>query len=97
MGIFDLLKKRPEQVPLPQLCYDVAYFLLPHYAYHDVAKVVELCSNSPSAAGPFFYVMACQARKVEPFLQVPNASHGIRANSSMRGSISSSNIRCHHA
>ncbi|HXT60071.1 MAG TPA: hypothetical protein VN699_15635 [Pirellulales bacterium] len=53
---------------MPQLCYDVAYFILPHYAFHDVAKVADLCLNTPSAAGPFFYVMACVSRKVEPVI-----------------------------
>ncbi len=53
-------------VSLPQLCYDVAYFILPHYAANDVAKVAELCRDAPSAAGPFFYIMASLGRKVEP-------------------------------
>ena len=78
MGLFDWFsKKRPEPKPepepeqqptisLPQLCYDVAYFILPHYAYNDIEKVVELCFRTPSAAGLFFYVMACMGRKVEP-------------------------------
>src|SRR5437660_12179173 len=70
MGLFDWLKKPPDAaIPLPQLCYDVAYFILPHYAYNDLAKVVDLCSNSPTAAGPFFYVMACKLRKVEPVIE----------------------------
>ena len=53
-------------MPLPQLCYDVAYFILPHYAFKDLAKLADLCLNTPTVAGPFFYVMAAQARKVEP-------------------------------
>lgn len=69
MGFFDWLKRRPDAVPLPQLCYDVAYFIMPHYAYHDVAKVADLCLNSPPAAGPFFYAMACQVRKIEPVIE----------------------------
>ena len=68
MGLFNWFKKRPPSIPLPQLCYDVAYFVLPHYAYHDLAKVADLCLKTPSAAGPFFYVMACQGRKVEPVI-----------------------------
>lgn len=68
MGFFDWLRESPAKIPLPQPCYDVAYFILPHYAYHDTAKIADLCLNSPSAAGPFFYVMACQARKVEPVI-----------------------------
>src|SRR5262249_2172770 len=66
MGLFDFFRKPKQTVPLPQLCYDVAYFILPHYAFNDVAKVADLCANTPATAGPFFYVMACQFRKVEP-------------------------------
>ena len=69
MGLFEWFKKRPHSIPLPQLCYDVGYFILPHYADHDVAKVADLCLKSPSVAGPFFYVMACQVRKVEPVIE----------------------------
>jgi hypothetical protein len=53
-------------VSLPQLCYDVAYFVLPGYAHENPGKVHELCAESPEQAGAFFYVMACLARQVEP-------------------------------
>jgi hypothetical protein len=66
MGLFDRFRKRKPIVPLPQLCYDVAYFILPHYAFEDLAKLADLCLNTTTAAGPFFYVMAAQARKAEP-------------------------------
>jgi len=56
-------------ISLPQLCYDVAYFILPHYAFEDLSKVADMCANMPNAAGPFFYVMACQMRKIEPNLE----------------------------
>jgi hypothetical protein len=68
MGLFDLFRKPKPTVPLPQLCYDVAYFILPHYAYNDLPKLAEMCLNTPTTAGPFFYVMACQARESEPVL-----------------------------
>ncbi len=51
---------------LPQLCYDVAYFILPHYAFQDLDRARRPCVNTPNAAGPFFYIMAAQTRKVEP-------------------------------
>ncbi|MCE9543962.1 MAG: hypothetical protein K8T25_00330 [Planctomycetia bacterium] len=54
---------------LPQLSYDVAYFILPHYAYNDFSKVVDLCMETPNAAGPFFYLMACQFRDLEPVIE----------------------------
>lgn len=66
MGLFDLFRKPKPTVPLEQLSYGVAYFILPHYAFNDVAKVADMCMNMPNVAGPFFYLMACQAREVEP-------------------------------
>ncbi|HVW03313.1 MAG TPA: hypothetical protein VHB77_23320 [Planctomycetaceae bacterium] len=73
MGLFDFFGKpqppKPAPQPsvsLPQLCYDVAYFILPHYAYRDLEKVAALCTDSPAAAGPFFYAMAAIQRKIEP-------------------------------
>jgi hypothetical protein len=69
MGLFDLFRKPKPVVPLAQLCYDVAYFILPHYAFERVDKLVDLCLNLPETAGPFFYVMAAKARKVEPDIE----------------------------
>lgn len=70
MGIREWFRPRKApSVSLPQLCYDIAYFILPGYAYGDVAKVADLCLNTPDAAGPFFYVMACVARKSEPVIE----------------------------
>jgi hypothetical protein len=66
MGLFDRFRKPKPSVSLPQLCYNIAYFILPQYVYNDPNKIVDLCSNMPTAAGPFFYVMACQLSKVEP-------------------------------
>lgn len=66
MGLFDWFRKSKPSVPLPQLCYDIAYFVLPHYAFKDLDKLADLCLNTPTAVGPFFYVMAAQMRKAEP-------------------------------
>jgi hypothetical protein len=65
MGLFNGFRKPKPAVPLPQLCYDVAYFILPHYAFEDLDKLTDLCRNT-TTAGLFFYVMAARARKVEP-------------------------------
>jgi hypothetical protein len=69
MGLFDFLRKPKRTLPLPQLCYDVAYFILPHYVYNDLGKLVDLCLKTPNAAGPFFYLMACKMRKVQPVME----------------------------
>ena len=63
----------PSEVSLPQLCYDMAYFVLPHYVFKEIAKLIDLCRNSPSAAGPFFYFMAAKMRNTEP--SVESAKH----------------------
>lgn len=51
---------------LEELSYDIAYHLLPHYAFNDLNKTVEMWTKSPSITGPFFYMMACDMRKVAP-------------------------------
>jgi hypothetical protein len=66
MALFDIFRKRKPAIPLAQLCYDIAYFILPHYAHNDFAKLDDMCRQSPTSAGAFFYVMACQMRKIEP-------------------------------
>jgi hypothetical protein len=66
MGLFDWFRKPKPTVHLAQLCYDVAYFILPHYAFEDLDKLADMCLDTPSTAGPFFYIMAAQARHIEP-------------------------------
>jgi hypothetical protein len=48
------------------LSYAAAYFVVPHYAFNDIDKAVEMWTKTPASTGPFFYLMACQMRKVEP-------------------------------
>jgi hypothetical protein len=55
-----------KEVSLSDISYAVAYFVLPGYAYGRISKIEELCQKNPEAAGPFFYVMACQVRKIPP-------------------------------
>ena len=66
MGLFDWLGKPKRPVTLPQLCYDVAFCILPHYTFKDLGWVADLCQHSLSAAGPYFYILAAQARQVDP-------------------------------
>jgi hypothetical protein len=74
MGLFDKLLRRNRPPPaapsspssLPPICYDVAYFILPHYAFNDCDKLVSMFRDTPASVGPFFYLMACNARKLEP-------------------------------
>jgi hypothetical protein len=66
MGLFDRIRKSTPTVPLPQLCYDVAYFVLPHLVFNEPATIRDLCQESLAEAGPFFYFMAAARRNVEP-------------------------------
>ncbi len=54
MGLFDRFRKPKLSVSLPQLCYDVAYFILPQYAFNHLDRIVDLCSTTPNAAGSIF-------------------------------------------
>jgi hypothetical protein len=79
MESLDRFRKPNPGVPLPQLCYDIAYSVLPRYAFKELPKLMDLYRNTPATAGPFFYIMAAQMRKVEPNLEVAkrfNWHHG---------------------
>lgn len=69
MGLFSKSQKREPVVPLPQLCYDIAYFILPHYVHSDYDKLRDICEQTPSSAGPYFDVTACQLRTIEPDIE----------------------------
>lgn len=86
MGLLDWFRKpkpkladaagsRGPSIALSQLCYDVDYFVLPHYAFEDLAQLTDLCLKTPSAAGPFYYIMAAMARKVEPDTEAAKQFH----------------------
>lgn len=74
MGLFDRFRKQKSDPPGPvadqhdlfSLCYAVAYFILPHYAFSNLGKVVEMWRTTPASAGPFFYLVACQMQEREP-------------------------------
>ncbi len=74
MGLFDKFRNRnneapatpPAQSSLPSLCYGIAYFILPHYAFQDCDKLTTMFVDTPTSAGPFFYFMGCQMRKTKP-------------------------------
>jgi hypothetical protein len=40
---FNGFRKRNPSM-LPQICYDIAYFVLPHYVYTDLEKIVHICA-----------------------------------------------------
>lgn len=74
MGLFDIFRKRKDepvaaaspQTLLPSICYSIAYFVLPHYAFNDREKLIGMFTDTPASVGPFFYLMGCQMQKVEP-------------------------------
>lgn len=75
MGLFDIFRKRkkdPRPAPaaaqpvLPTLSYRIAYYLLPHYAFNEANKLIEILTSTTVPGGPFFYLMGCQAQKTEP-------------------------------
>jgi hypothetical protein len=62
----DSSRKREPTVSLQHICYDIAYFILPYYVHNEPEKIVTLCTKSPSAAGPFLYLIACKHMEIEP-------------------------------
>jgi hypothetical protein len=79
----DPLPNRTDQTPpvpltLPRLCYNMAYFILPYYAFKECDKLVSICMGQVFAltdegkaagldpAGAFFYHLTCQTYGVKP-------------------------------
>jgi hypothetical protein len=87
VGLFDIFRKKrvppavdprsSDESRLPKLCYGIAYFGLPRYAFQDCEKLVEMFRKGASTVGPFFYLMACKISEVEP---VPEEARGFRAH-----------------
>ncbi len=50
--------------PLPQLAYDIAFFILPYYAFNRIEKVDEFYETYKTNAGACFYFAAAQAAEV---------------------------------
>ena len=70
MALSDFFRKKEasaqDGVPLEQSSYDIAYFILPQYVFSQLERLIDHCVNNRTAAGPFFYAMARQARGTEP-------------------------------
>jgi hypothetical protein len=73
MGLFDSFRKKTAKKarpaphpPLFSLCYNIAYFILPHYAKNDPKKIIDQWTDTPNAAGPFLYLWSCEFAKTEP-------------------------------
>lgn len=88
MGLFDLFRKpkakAPPAVPmhlkqLAPVSYAIAYFVLPHNAFHDFDNLAATWADEAAPAGPVFYRMGCQFHRVEPMEEhagLFRASHG---------------------
>lgn len=73
MGLFDRIRKPTDEPAatstrhsLSSICYCIAYFVLPHYAFKDCDQLVRRFTDDPAKAGPFFYLIGCQMLKAEP-------------------------------
>ena len=42
---------------LPSICYAIAYFGLPRFAFKDYDKVMLMFTDTPPWAGPYFYLL----------------------------------------
>ena len=66
MGTTDGLEAADSDVPLAQLCYDIAYRWLTVCAFQEFDEVRDVSETSPETVGELFYSMACDKRGVEP-------------------------------
>lgn len=51
---------------LPQLCYEIAYFLLPQMLFADEAKTIARFANSEFSVGTLLYAIVCKAKQRQP-------------------------------
>lgn len=54
-----------EQTATPEICYAMAYFVLPHYVFNQVDQFIGRLNVGDIGAG-FFYVMTCKMNEQEP-------------------------------
>lgn len=50
----------------PQICYAMAYFLLPRYCSERRESLLQNLRMGPKAGAAFFYVMTCKLSELEP-------------------------------
>src|SRR5262249_23200430 len=65
-GFVRLVPKAEASNDVARSLLSVAYFILPQYAFNEPTKITDLCLNTPTTAGPYFYIMAALMQKVEP-------------------------------
>lgn len=54
------------EIPLPRLCYDIAYYILPIFVNEYTSQLLQLCQTRPEKAGECLYELACQRRGIAP-------------------------------
>lgn len=74
MGLLEWLrgkfrKAKAGKIPLSQITYTMAYYLLSIYCLKEREKLRGICEGPPKVANLFFYVMACQMLKTEPLVE----------------------------
>ena len=55
-----------EKSDTPQVCYSMAYFLLPQYCSDRPDSLLQNLNLGPTAGAAFFYAMTCQINELEP-------------------------------
>lgn len=70
MGLFDFLKKAKPAISREQVCYDLAYLVLPHFVHRDYREFSAFVRKSPEAAACFLCKLASKLRDTEPNREV---------------------------
>jgi hypothetical protein len=62
-----MIGEKPEpQYSLPQVCYGLAYYLLPQTLFSDLDKTLGYFSSTRFPPGAYLYAMACSYQKATP-------------------------------
>lgn len=70
VGLLDFLKKTKPSVSKEQVCYDLAYLVLPHFVHRDFREFAAFVRKGPEAAANFLCLLASKIRDTEPDQQV---------------------------
>lgn len=67
--------RRPGDTDLWQISHAMAYFVLPHFAFKSLQKLIDLWIQSPRTCPTFFYLTTCQLKKAESVTEEATKFH----------------------
>ncbi|HTL53859.1 MAG TPA: hypothetical protein VL860_14895, partial [Planctomycetota bacterium] len=67
--------RKPGDADIWQISHAMAYFVLPHFAFKSLQKMIDLWIQSPRTCPTFFYLTTCQLKKAESVTEEATKFH----------------------